>query len=87
MSVNLINLHTFTEHLSSELDFEVMRRHGMESQGHNCYRAIKDKGFHNLDSENKRTCQGLAQVLFEKYWNPYETLFLDCLQLDKAALE
>ena len=37
----------------------------MESEGHNCYQAIRDKGFHNLDLSNKRICGDLAKVIWK----------------------
>ena len=49
-----------------DLDWEVMRIHGLKSKGHNCYQAIRDRGFDDLSPERKRMCQDLAKVRLNK---------------------
>lgn len=44
------------------LDWEVMKQHRLESEGHNCYQAIRDKGLQNLNLSNKRICGEMAKV-------------------------
>merc|ERR1740128_1439856 len=54
------------------LDWEVMKQHGLESEGHNCYQAIRDKGLQNLNLENKRICGDMAKTtykLLKRQWN------------------
>ena len=39
-----------------------MKIHGLKSQGHSCYPAIRDRGLDNLSPENRRICRDLAKV-------------------------
>ena len=67
-----------------------MKEHRIESEGHNCYQAIRDKGFQNLDLSNKRICGDLAKVDMKSLITLNIKLnirILDCVQIVKEAME